>query len=69
MNKISKIHRLSLSAWAIAGLTGNNMSELILKVTNHTYDYILIATLILYIIAFIICITMVKNNKIEKNLE
>lgn len=66
MNKISKIHGLSLSAWAIAGLTGNNMSEIILKLTNHTYDYILIATLILYIIAFIICITMVKNNKVAE---
>ena len=31
MDKISKIHGLSLSAWAIAGLTGNNMSELILR--------------------------------------
>ena len=61
MDKISKIHGLSLSAWAIAGLTGNNMSELILSLTNKTYDYILIATLVLYIIAMIVCITMVKK--------
>ena len=66
MDKISKIHGLSLSAWAIAGLTGNNMSELILNFTNKTYDYILIATLALYIVAFVICITMVKQNKKEK---
>ena len=63
MDKISKIHGLSLSAWAIAGLTGNNMSELILKFTNKTYDYILIATLILYIVSLVICFTMVKQKK------
>ncbi len=63
MDKISKIHGLALSAWAIAGLTGNNMSELILNVTNKTYDYILIATTILYAIALIICIKMVNKKQ------
>ncbi len=63
MDKISKIHGLSLSAWAVAGITGNNMSELILKATNRTYDYILIATIALYIVALIICIVMVKPKK------
>ena len=67
MEKISKIHGLALSAWAFAGITGNNMSELILASTNRTYDYILIATLILYIIAFIIDVTMVKDKKLTKN--
>lgn len=67
MEKISKIHGLALSAWAVAGLTGNNMSELILKSTNYTYDYILVATLILYIVAMVICMKMVgkKNKEIE----
>ena len=63
MERISKIHGLSLSAWAIAGLTGNNMSELILSLSNKNYDYILIATLIFYIIAMVICMTMVKPSK------
>lgn len=61
MEKISKIHGLALSAWAIAGITGNNMSEIILSHTNRTYDYILIATLILYVIAYIIDVTMVSK--------
>ncbi len=65
MDKISKIHGLSLSAWAVAGITGNNMSELILKATNRTYDYILIATLVLYAAALVICITLV-GRKTEK---
>lgn len=61
MEKISKIHGLTLSAWAVAGLTGNNMSELILNLTNHTYEYILIATAILYMIALVICAKLVGN--------
>lgn len=64
MDKISKIHGLALSAWAVAGLTGNNMSELILNLTGKTYDYILIATAVLYAIALVICIKMVNKKKI-----
>ena len=63
MKKISKIHGLALSAWAVAGLTGNNMSELILNLTNRNYDYILIATLVFYVIAMVICLTMVKGKE------
>ena len=58
MNNISKIHGITLSAWAVAGLTGNNMSEVILKATSPSvatrcYDLLLFATIILYAIAFI----------------
>lgn len=63
MKKISKIHGLSLSAWAVAGLTGNNMSEIILKLSGNKYDYILFATLGFYIISLIICILMVGKKK------
>lgn len=63
MNNISKIHGLALSAWAIAGLTGNNLSEIILKNTDNNYNYIITVALILYIIAFVICITLVKKKK------
>lgn len=66
MDKISKIHGLSLSAWAVAGLTGNNMSELILNLSNKTYDYILIATLVLYVVAMVISMTMIKKGQEEK---
>ena len=67
MEKISKIHGLSLSAWAIAGLTGNNMSELILNLTNKTYDYILIATGVLYVVALVICIKLVNKKEVITN--
>ena len=63
MENISKIHGLALSAWAIAGLTGNNMSELILRVSNMKYDNILVFTLIFYIMAFVISMTMIGNKK------
>ncbi len=65
MDKISSLHGLVLSAWGIAGLTGNNMSELILSLTNKTYDYILVATIVLYVVAMAICIKMVGHKKEE----
>ena len=37
------------------------MSELILNLSNKTYDYILVATLALYVVAMIICIKMVNK--------
>ena len=66
MEKISKIHGLALSAWAFAGITGNNMSELILGATDRTYDYILIATVILYMVALFISITFVSAKRKAK---
>ena len=66
MDRISKIHGLALSAWVFAGLTGNNMSELILAQTGRTYDYVLIATLALYVVAMVICLVMVSGKKAAK---
>lgn len=60
MENISKIHGLALSAWAIAGLTGNNLSEVILKSTNN-YNYIIITATVLYTVALIVCLTLVKS--------
>ena len=65
MDKISKIHGLALSAWAVAGITGNNMSELILNATDKSYDTILFATGTLYIVALAICIFMVRGKKVK----
>ena len=65
MDKISKIHGLALSAWAVAGITGNNMSELILNATDKSYDTILFATGALYIVALAICIFMVSGKKVK----
>ena len=66
MKKISQIHGLALSAWAVAGITGNNLSEILLNKFNN-YNAIFITGLILYIVAFGICVWLVsnKNSSIE----
>lgn len=62
MKQISQIHGLALSAWAIAGLTGNNTSEIILNVTNN-YENILTIGTIIYAVALLICIYLVGNKR------
>ncbi|MFT3983499.1 MAG: OFA family MFS transporter [Lachnospiraceae bacterium] len=84
MKSISAIHGITLSAWAFAGLTGNQLATWIVKKfgaevdLSHTladgtteiikvnptgYQAVLYVTIALYIIALIICITMVKPSK------
>lgn len=62
MKKISQIHGLALSAWAIAGLTGNNTSEIVLNLTWN-YNYIILIAGTLYTISLVICFALVKNKK------
>lgn len=64
MTNISKIHGLTLSAWAIAGLTGNNLSELLLKKYN-SYNSIIITALTLYSISLLICFALVRNHNMK----
>lgn len=87
MKNISAIHGITLSAWAFAGLTGNQMASFIvshfgeevdlahtladgtteiIKVNPSGYQMVLYVTFVLYIIAAIICFTMV-GNKSKKN--
>ena len=66
MERISKIHGLVLSAWAVAGITGNNMSEIILTNTGMKYDNILYVTLALYVVALIISLTLVASRKTQE---
>ncbi len=81
MGSISAIHGITLSAWAFAGLTGNQMASWIVKTfgtpveiehkladgtvevltVNPTgYQYVLYATIALYIVALLICLIMVR---------
>ena len=64
MNSISTVHGLALSAWAFAGLSGNQLSAFIITKTN-SYNNVLYVTLILYIIAMIVSYTLVKPGKNE----
>ncbi len=72
MGSISAIHGITLSAWAFAGLTGNQVATFIV---NHTgefidvdgyqvnpvgYQNVLYFTLVMYIIALVLCIFLVR---------
>jgi len=72
MGSISAIHGITLSAWAFAGLTGNQIATYIV---NHTgeftdvdgysvnpqgYQNVLYFTVVMYIIAMVLCMTLVR---------
>ena len=64
MQKISQIHGLALSAWAVAGLTGNNTSEIILS-NGGNYQAVITTATILYAVALIICIFVTGKRKVK----
>lgn len=88
MGNISAIHGITLSAWAFAGLTGNQMATWIVnhfgesKVIEHAlsdgsvelitvnptgYQCVLYATIVLYIIALLLSLFLVRpSGKAEK---
>lgn len=66
MKKISQIHGIALSAWAFAGLTGNQMASAIvnneaIKSAGHGYDVVLFVTCALFIVALLIDLFVVKS--------
>lgn len=79
MQNISAIHGITLSAWAFAGLTGNQVATLIVnKVGNSTdiiiegheysinptgYQAVLYLTIVLYIVSLLISCFMVSGRK------
>ena len=72
MKAISSIHGIALSAWAFAGLTGNNLSNWIVnqfgkleviggETVNPTgYQAVLLATIALYAVALLISVFLIK---------
>lgn len=64
MKSISTIHGLALSAWAFAGLSGNQLSAFIVSKTQ-SYNNVLYVILALYTIAMIISFVIVKSVKSE----
>ena len=88
MGSISALHGITLSAWAFAGLTGNQMAAWIVKTFGQEeqiahvladgttemitvkptgYQYVLYATIALYIVALVVCLVFVRPT--EKALE
>ncbi len=78
MGSISALHGITLSAWAIAGLTGNQLATFIVNhsgelveidgnMVNPTgYQNVLYVTLGLYIVALVLSMVFVKGNKGNK---
>lgn len=60
MGKISSIHGIALSAWAFAGLTGNQIARVIIDTTG-SYQNVLIFTIALYLVAIIVDFILVKT--------
>ena len=67
MQNISTIHGLALSAWAWAGLTGNQLSNLIINKMGLEYIHLITIVGALYCISLIITLT-IKNERYEKDV-
>jgi OFA family oxalate/formate antiporter-like MFS transporter len=79
MGSISAIHGITLSAWAFAGLTGNQVATYIVNHTGEWVDHegtkmnpvgyqnVLYFTIALYVIALVLCLVLVKPT--DKALE
>lgn len=64
MKSISTVHGLALSAWAFAGLSGNQLSAFIVSKTQ-SYNNVLYVILTLYAVAMLISFVLVKPGKNE----
>lgn len=65
MKRISMIHGFALSAWGWAGLSGNQLSNLVLNYYHGEFNDLFIVLCSLYILAFIITKT-IKYEPLEK---
>ena len=75
MGSISALHGITLSAWAFAGLTGNQLATWIVnhfgewievggnKVNPTGYQTVLYVTIVLYIVALLMSVFFVKAKK------
>lgn len=61
MNNISTIHGMALSAWAWAGLTGNQISNYIINNLQLDYIYLVIFVAILYTFSLFLTLSIKRN--------
>ena len=66
MDNISKIHGITLTAWAVAGLVGNQISSIVFGI-YQSYIPLFVVLTIIYIIQFIL--TIIINNKSKQILK
>lgn len=67
MGKISSIHGIALSAWAVAGLTGNQIADAIVSATGN-YQNILWFTIALYVVGLIVDFVLVRTKHAKATL-
>lgn len=60
MHSISRIHGLTLSAWAIAGIFGNQLASVIVNYLGAGYQTVVWVIMILFLLAGIICWRVTK---------
>ncbi len=66
MGNISSLHGIALSAWAFAGLTGNQIAQVIVNASKNAvigYQNVLYFTIALYVVAMVIDLLLVKTKK------
>ena len=61
MEKISTIHGMTLSAWAFAGLSGNQLSNLIINILGWPYEVLFVILFLLYGVAFYLSYKVLKH--------
>ena len=61
MEKISTIHGMTLSAWAFAGLSGNQLSNLIINILGWSYPVLFIILFLLYSLALCLSYKILKS--------
>ena len=61
MEKISTIHGMTLSAWAFAGLSGNQLSNLIINILGLPYPVLFVILFLLYSIALYLSYRILKS--------
>ncbi|MGI6722162.1 MAG: MFS transporter [Anaerovoracaceae bacterium] len=62
MESISTIHGVALSAWAFAGLTGNQITAACLRISEaNGYRYMVAVIAVLYIVSMILSLTLIKK--------
>ena len=63
LKQISMIHGFALSAWAWAGLAGNQLSSYLINIKGYGYDVLFGILGCLYMISFFISISLMRNQK------
>lgn len=63
MDNISKIHGIALTAWAVAGLTGNNTSALLLHFSDGKFFVVFACATLLYWAAFVVIDKLKRDTK------